>query len=539
MVLASPQVWAQDGRPIAAIGKPIPPAAGPRRGPPERLPKGALALVWGPSLEGSAQDLADLIALIERVEPDAEARALKLLGAGPAAQLVATLRDKDLREANGVQGDAPLEVVVGDQPGTWVIGFGVKDRAQLLRWLSGLDEPRYVPVQGEQVLVVGATSDLPVACRSTEARALCQLGASPDPEPLALLDGVLRGDPTRSAPGNVHPVTALPTDANLYLIFDPATWVERLAQQRMESLRTRHRFEPKDRKKLVEDELKGTAERWRKTAKSFSSGAIALARRGGALELQSEIALTPAGKKALEELAPKRPLRSAVAQWSETPALIHGLLHADPRFAAAALEALEVPPLPTDALDGALAFMVYGVDCDCDAAKKKADPRPLDWAFLFPSAIAIGRTDRGILDAWPEAISEARPSSTDTEPKRQVLRATPNGRFEVQVLPDALVFSAGPGSAAASLRRFNNLPPSEVPRSGGAQLELKVHLRAIDAAIAANGVGLEHRPELLMVEAMRHQLAPLIEVIDVAALSLRPSDDQARLSMRLRLGRGR
>ena len=158
---------------------------------------------------------------------------------------------------------------------------------------------------------------------------------------------------------------------------------------------------------------------------------------------------------------------------------------------------------------------------------------------MFPSAIAVGRSDRGLLDSWPEAISEpvASDPSGNPEPRRQVLRTTANGRFEVQVLNEALVFSAGPGSAAASLRRFKNLSAAPLEVVPGPNLELQVHLKAIDAAVAANAVGLGHRPELLMVEAMRLKLRPLIEVIDEASLVARPVPDRSRLSLRLRLGR--
>lgn len=505
-----------------------------------RLAKGALATLWAPQLSGAAADLADLLRVVELVEPNQEQTVLAALGNSPVVGLYRALRDPEHYEARGVDGARPLSLTLSEDGKALVIGFGVRDRPKFLRWLSELDEPKFVPLLGEQVMVLGAATELPVACHSIEHRAHCQVGADPDPAPLASLENVLKVDSTgRTSPALQAAMEALPPQARLYGLFEPTAWVELLAKRRLDAIRQRNRFEPPAAKKALEEHLKDSELRWKRTGKSFSAGAMALVRSGPALELHTELGLTAAGQRALEELAPKQISRGPVARWAETPALIHGQVNADPRLAAALLEALEAPPVPIEALDGAMGVLVYGVDCDCDAAKKRVDPKPLDWAFLFPSAIAIGRSDRGLLDSWPEAISEplASDASGNPEPRRQVLRTTPSGRFEVQVLNEALVFSAGPGSAAASLRRFKNLNAAPTEGVPGPNLELKVHLKAIDAALAANAVGLGHRPELLMVEAMRLKLRPLIEVIDEASLVARPAPDRARLSLRLRLGR--
>lgn len=504
-----------------------------------RLAKGALATVWAPELRGAAADLADLLRVAELVEPNQEQNLLVALGNSPVVGLYRALKDPEHYQARGVDGDRPLSLTLSEDGTAVVIGFGVSDRPKFLRWLSELDEPKFVSLLGEQVMVLGATTELPVACHSIEHRAHCQIGAAPDPSPLASLENVLKIDSTgRTSAALQAAVKALPPQARLYGVFEPTTWVDLLGKRRLEAIRQRNRFEPASAKKALEEQLKDSELRWKRTGRSFSAGAFALVRRGPSVELHAELGLSPAGQKALEELAPKQNARGPVARWAETPALIHGQVNVDPRLAGALLEALEAPPVPIEALDGAMGLLVYGVDCDCDAAKKRVDPKPLDWAFLFPSAIAVGRGDRGLLDSWPEAISEPAASdpSGNPEPRRQVLRTTPNGRFEVQVLNEALVFSAGPGSAAASLRRFKNLNAAPAEVVPGPNLELKVHLKAIDAAVAANAVGLGHRPELLMVEAMRLKLRPLIEVIDEASLAARPTADRSRLSVRLRLG---
>jgi hypothetical protein len=505
-----------------------------------RLPKGALVTVWAPHLNEAATDLADLLRVVELVEPNHEQALLGALGTSPVVELYRTLRDPNHYQARGVDGVGALSLTLSDDGKTWVLGFGISDRPKFLRWLAELDEPKFVSLLGEQVMVLGADTELPVACHSIEQRAHCQIGADQDPAPLASLENVLKVDSTgRTSPALQSAMAALPPQARLYGIFDPTSWVDHLAKRRLDAVRQRNRFEPPSTKKALEENLKDSELRWKRTGKSFNAGALALVRRGSAVELHAELGLTPAGQKALEELAPKQSSRGPVARWAETPALIHGQANVDPRLAAAVLEALEAPPVPIEALDGAMGVLVYGVDCDCDAAKKRVDPKPLDWAFLFPSAIAVGRSDRRMLDSWPEAISEpvASDPSGNPLPRRQVLRTTPNGRFEVQVLNEALVFSAGPGSAAASLRRFKNLGNAPVEVVPGPNLELKVHLKAIDAAVAANAVGLGHRPELLMVEAMRLKLRPLIEVIDEASLVARPTPDRSRLSLRLGLGR--
>jgi hypothetical protein len=496
-------------------------------------------VLWSSSLAGASEDLQLLESLLARAEPTIKEEIRKSL----AARL---LLDAELTEQAGVDRAAPIALVPGELAGTVVITFGLLDRPKFLAWLQKVGEVRFVPHDGVQAAVLTASGEPPWACITHEKRGFCQLGAGSDDAPLALLSSVIHAnDGTKPSPAIRAALEGLGKDARTYGVFDPGIWVDFAAKRRLELERQKNRFEPVKTKRALDDQLKAEEHRWRRAAKALEAGAFAIRRGKTSVELEMQVGLTSLGTKSLDEISPKQESRGLLERWSETPALLHGLVQLDPHFAAELLGALEGPKLPLEALDGSIGLLVFGVDCECEAAKKNAAAtKPLDWAFLFPSAFAIGLTDKakGAPALAPEpgqpADSEVAPAATA---KRTIVRSTPNGHLELQVLEDALVYSAGPGSAAAAVRRFNSLPPLKT-RKGAApdrdpRFSLTVHLKSIDAALSAGSLGFEHRSELLMFEALRLKARPLIETIDEIQLEAEPSSDRRRAILRLTLGR--
>lgn len=564
--LVAPAAQAQESRPVSTARAPrLPPELAPVREPSilelaANLPPAAPLLVYAPTAAGLLDDFEELLALASKLDPQlsparlpatlhaalwGERRGPSLRFAGPeqAASLARLFDARALAEL-GVDGGAPVMLVPANE--ALLLGLGLTDSERFARWLGQtFGAARTLAVGREEALVLAADSETPLACLVRAAAALCQIGVVRGQDPLALLRhlGQPRPVPAARLSGLVRASEALPSGARARIVINTLALAEQAAEGAAERERRAHRFEPPDRRRQSEERARARAKEIRRVVSLAEGAAAGIYAEQGGLAVRLETALSPQGARLVRENLQNRPPDPRIARWSRTPALFRVLANVDPGLLEQVAQGLGIP-LPASALDGTVALLTLGLDSECPLAKKRAEQASSDlsWVFLLPTTIAVGLTGDTAADALHQRLDEDLTAAE--APKAPALAGSPRppllGRafgspYEVHVLDEVLLFGAGPGMGAAAKRRLASLREDGAARESSTFLEATLHLRAVNAAFSSASLGRDHRPELMALEALRLELAPLVQRFDRVSLSAEAPDGGRRVRVELRV----
>jgi hypothetical protein len=412
-----------------------------------------------------------------------------------------------------------------------VVGFNLKSRTRFEQWLGRLahGEARRVEIAGEQASVFGPSRDVPITCLSRQSIAFCQIGVSSGSDPVAELRMIVqRSSPTLGEEKAVmRPLERLPEGAHADLLINAEPFSRTIGLVTQARAQRDHRFDGKDAKRAAEQEEKTRVQKLRRWTEPLEGAAIGLYPERDAIAIKTELSFTDRGAKNLRDLAARDPKSDLIERWTDTPAIARVLMRMDPEHAARLFESLGWA-VPKDALSGTVGLLLFGIDTECPLAKKSADKTQFGWAFLLPSALAVGirSTESGsaVHDALASAIAKEAPSG---------------GAFDIRVLDDLVFVGTGPGSGAAAVRRVNGLPPPHTAKSTEATpfLEGSIHLRAVDAALESGDYGADRRKELVMLDAFRHRMKPLLEQIASLSFAARAMEPEHRMRVDVELKR--
>ncbi len=530
----------------------------------EALPASTPIVLFAPRLSVALSDATSMLTWLSTVEP-----ALAVSDpAAPDAQnevrrttldLVASLwrgpnvstddgavRSLDDLARIGIDADAPIAIVPDRGGEVAVVILGLSSRKRFEQWLSAIEGPEraHVKIGGEQASVIAATSDAPVVCLARQGHAYCQIGRVDPKAPTGPLKRLLEFDgPTiAKAKDRVEAFAALPPGAHFYATIFPKGLAAVVGERRLEEARAKARFLDKAQAAAHLRQVRLGHGRFDHYASYVPGAAFGVYPDADGVRLEAQLVLNAAGRRMVAHAVPDAPPDEMIARWSRTPSLFGMLLrtHPDVMRSWAHEEGVDLPP---GALTGTLALLTLGVDSECPSAKHRAAIRPQRWAFLMPSAAAVGLTTVEHANAVHGALAkrfELAPREAEQRPlDRPALAGNAFGSpFQVEVLDDMVLVGTGRGSGAAALRRLGALPPS-TPRDEGPVpfLEMQLDLRAVDAAFAAGAFGSEHREELLALEALRWKLKPLLSTIDQVSVSAVKHDAGGRVALIGRLGR--
>jgi hypothetical protein len=412
-----------------------------------------------------------------------------------------------------------------------VIGFGLTSRALFEAWLGRLahGESKRVEIAGELASVFGPSREVPITCLSRQADAFCQIGISQGPDAvLALRTIVQRSSPTfDQAPGLLKARERLAEGAHAYGLVNGEALGRSLAGLALARVQRFHRFDGKDARKLVDQEAQLYANRIKRAFEGVDAAAFGLyTSKKDALALKSEIALNDHGAQRLRDLTERDPQRAGIERWSETPSLARILLRTTPASAQRILQGVGFS-LPQGSLTGTSALLWFGIDTECPEAKKSLVQPGLGLAFLLPSALAVGIRSR-----------EAGPPVHDALQSALEARAS-GSAYDIRVMDDVVFVGTGPGSGAAAVRRMNGLAhtPDKEPSETPPFLEGSVHLRAVDAALESVDFGSERPHELLLFNAVRQRMRPLLEHAAALTFAMRTIESERRVQLDLEVQR--
>ena len=458
------------------------------------------------------------------------------------SSLLRDLREPRDLEARGIDPNAPFLVAIDPVERLIAFSFGLSDRPRFEQWLDRATRgrSRRIRLSGESARVVDRDSDHPVTCLARQRRAVCQLGAPPGPQPLELLERLTRGRRMKIPAGVAQAFTALEPDALAYVLIQPRTLANAASAVLAAEAARAHRFDPEPAQREAHEDARRQARKLERLAHKAEGGALAVYVRDHELEVAAEVVLTAEGQRRLRAGSGVESVPSIVRRWAHTPALVSVAARLHPELLSR-LAAQYGLPLPAGALTGEVALLTLGVDSRCPLAKSASRRDELDWAFVLPTAVALGLKRAGSQDLYDGLVhalgakSAPRPAYRDrARLSRGTLRGrTSGGRYEVDLTDDVLLASAGPGIGAAALRRLSTLPPQGAKEPP--LLEASVDLAAVDAAFAGGSFSSEHRLELLELEALRLTLKPLLAHVRNVGLAVRTPAGGRRLSVRLGL----
>lgn len=490
-----------------------------------------------------------MISWLATVEPSFEhATALQLLASlwtpSPVAGLPGLSSYEGLARV-GIDREQPLAVVPDRVGRVAVVVFGLSSRKRFERWLSSIDGPdrARVKIGGEVASVIGATSDTPVICLARSAHAYCQIGPAERARPTGPLERLLafEGNTLGNTPARVEALRALDPGAHFYVTMDPSGLATIVKNRLREHALAKARFLDKKSAAKSLDRVRAETAHLDRYATYIDGAAAALYPNGDDVTMQAQLLLTSAGRRFAARAAPDTPPDETIVRWAETPALFRLLAHMHPELLQIGAKALGIE-LPERALDGTFAMLTFGVDAECPSARRRREAiGPSRWAFLMPSAAAVGLTSAEMADRVHTALRPhlETPAVERSAGDRPALSGRAWGSvFEINVLDDLLLVGTGRGSSAAALRRLGALPSAAVRAAKRRPfLEVDVDLRAVDAAFAAGAFSPEHRAELLTVEAFRLQMKPLLETVDELSIAATKHDDGRRIAIDARAGR--
>lgn len=563
----------------------------PLPAPIRALPRGTSVVLFVPRARDGVSDLGRALEWLHLLEPDAIpptagdalARALQLdplpavSGAPSTWTELFTARGLD---SIGIDLDGPvlalpkLDLTTREAaPGrdTAVVALPLRDVPAFERWLTALAGPAAQPVAigSERAIIVGATREHPIACVIRPAAALCQVGAGADPDPLAPLRCAIArqvaglGGSARAGrravdepsldlvTGLARAFSHLPRGARGYLLINPEPAAAAVAQLTAAHGAREHRFAAGRERAQAMERAQLRAQRIRRDAELFDGVAFAWYLDPAALTIRGQIAVSERGRRLLTELDVHGPGDDRLARWAATPALARLFLQMRPELAARTFAELGWN-VPAEALTGAVALLLFGVDTECPLARKGEATAPVDWAFVLPSALAIGvrprqtaLLGRAVVDAvggtTGVSISTSNDPGDGREPDVPSLRGHAFGStLQIDLLDELVLIGTGPGSGAAALRRWRSLRADAAPPPAPASapfLDLTIHLRAVDAALAAGEYGSDRRTELVLLDLVRRRMKPLLEQVGTMALDAHALVDDRRVEVNLALRR--
>ena len=484
------------------------------------LPRAAEAALYAPRLADVLGDLEDLVAILKVVDPSLTRRSVpELLGqalfgggimfgaAGRAQPELARLASPEGLASVGVDAQGPVTALISPEAGVAVVGFELTSRPAFERWLDALggEGRARMEVGGEQASVL----DIIVSQSAN--------------------DRVRLGD----VAGLVRAHAALPAGAHLYGLLNTeamARWLTREAEAY--GVRA-HRFASAGDRGRAQAEARALGDKVRHLAKKVEGTALGLYRGPDGLTLRTEVALTEFGAKRLAPHLRAPGEQPVVTGWALTPALARVALRVHPRTVELLGAQLGLT-LPQASLTGDLALLSLGVDAECPLARarKKGGPGNLRWAFLLPSAAAVGLAGPEAADVMHRSLSQqldAEPAPTTGGSRAHLEGRVAGSPYEVDVRDDLMLVGTGLGSGAAAQRRLSAVP-KVAARADAPLLEAAVDMLAVDAAFAAGSFGADHSPELLAMEALRLTLKPLWDHVARVELTVRAEDSARRLS---------
>lgn len=448
---------------------------------------------------------------------------------------------RDLR-ARGIDPEAPFLIAVDPVDRLLAFSLGLSDRPRFEQWLDSNAHGRFerITVAAESARVIGARSDDPVTCLARHRRAMCQVGVRPGPRPLAPLERMARGQSLTVPRGVARAFRALDRGAVAYMLVRPHILADAARAMLAAEAQRAHRFDPAATRHRATARARHRARKLDRLARKAEGGALALYIGARAVEVGAEIILTAEGRRHLIRSLGAEPVPSVVRRWARTPALVSLAARLHPALLSR-LAAHYNLPLPAAALTGDVALLTLGIDASCPLAKHARRQDELDWAFVLPTAVALGLKPAGSRALYAglarvlDAEAAPRPAyGARARLSRATLRGRAAGRrYEVDLTDEVLFASAGPGSGAAALRRLLTLPPSS--RRTPPLVEASVDLAAVDAAFAGGSFSPEHRRELLKLEALRLTLKPLLAHVRNVDLTVQARNAGRRLSIKIGL----
>lgn len=509
------------------------------------LPKQTELAIYVPHLDLALSDLHGFISTLAQLDTDLT----QLFGfeaIGPALEPLLTPAGL---AAIGVDAGGSAVIVPPRFGEPMVFAMELQNRPRFQSWLEALapDETRRVSIGGEEASVLFPNRERPIACLTRRATAYCQVGAAPGPDPIAPLRATVSIQPpalgTVAAIGRAYGRLREGAHAYVFVHGEPAArtapelalaWAER-----------NHRF---DGKKKITEAAQALAPRIKHAAEMIEGAAGGLYLGSGGIAFESEVSVGERGVKLLRDLTVATEAGALIPRWFETPALARVLLRVRSDRAEQLLKSAGVE-VPSGSLSGTLALLLFGVDAQCSAAKKQDASGPLGWAFLLPSAIAVGLRGPTAADAVQNMLiaklgdqAPEDPAGADGDHDRVKARAPVRteafgSTFEVQVLDEIALFGTGPGSGAAAMRRLRSLSADSRAGEPRAFVHAAIHPREIDAALEAGNISRDNRRELLMVEAMRRKLRPLLQQVDAIELVARANESERRVTVDLEVRR--
>lgn len=543
----------------------------------EALPASTPVVFFAPRLSTALRDLTGLLTWVATVEPslavsDPDSTAASNAGSGASSNdpqnevrlttldLVASLwRGPEVAQSEdavrnlsdlariGIDAEAPVAIVPDRGGDVLVVILGLSSRKRFEQWLSTIEGPEraHVKIGGEQASVIAATSDAPVVCLARHAHAYCQIGRVDPKAPTGPLKRLLEFDgPTiAKSKARVDAFEALAPGAHVYATIWPKGLVGVIGDRRLEDARAKARFLDKPVGLELMRQARLEQGRHEHYATYAPGAALGVYREADGVRVEAQVVLNTLGKRLLARAAPDAPPDEMIARWARTPSLFGLLVRTHPDLMRAWAQDSGID-LPAGALTGTLSILTLGVDAECPSAKQHRDAiRPQRWAFLMPSAAAVGLTSVEHANTVHTALARGLEVAPREKDPRATDRPALSGNvwgspFQVEVLDDMVLVGTGRGSGAAALRRLGALPPP-APRPKGPVpfVEMRMDLRAVDAAFAAGAFGSEHREELLALEALRWKLKPLLSTIDQVSLEATKHDDGGRVSVTGRIGR--
>ncbi len=525
-----------------------------------QLPGHIPAVAYAPRLRLVIEDLEESVDALSLLDPQLKEQPLPVLLSelifgtnSPLESLaepdrsgaISRLATAEGLQRIGVDPQGAFYLVPYPADGVALLSFGLTERPRFEAWLGRIaPERRHTSVVGEQASVLASESDRPVTCLSRSARAYCQIGASSGDDAIAHLRKLhqFSGSTLGERQGLKAAYGKLAPGARLQLLVQPAPLADQLSATFEKKIRRAQRFSaPKTRKQTL-NRLRRKQARLRSAVKLVEGAAAGFYRHSDHIALRWEAKMSSAGQRALIAAVPPTTPDLPIAQWARTPALFSAIARVAPMHLQKLLGALGLP-VPQDALSGTVAMLALGLDTECAFAKQetKAAPAmrpPHGWAFLFPSALNVGLTNKTAADQTFKNLSTIFEvgEKTGFTPRAPLRGRVLDSGYEVHVLDDMLVIGTGPGSGAAAIRKLRGLSPQSSEQTPPF-FRAAVHLRAINEAFAAGNFRGEHRKELLSLETARLKLKPFLQRFSKLEVSAKALERHQRVQMQVKLFR--
>lgn len=369
-----------------------------------------------------------------------------------------------------------------------------------------------------------------LSCVEVAIELRCQLGLGDDPSPLAGLRW-LSAQPPLPETRPEAPLATLRVDMQRLQRAMSALLDRRLRKQLAFA-------SPAETKALLAEAAQAKA-----MFRQFSLLAPALrvevlSGRAG-LALTAQLQLSPLGHRLLNAWVPPAAAGEAAARWAQPPGIVRISGRMPTPWLAQLTSRLLGEPVRAAALNGGFSLMVYGFDPNSGAAKADgAKFGPARWAFVFPSALALGvapgRRQAPALGPLSAGLA-SYPPSTDLQSTLQPtqvrfgrLKGEPYG---VASGAGLVVAAAGLGAPQAAYRRLRAIdrPPAKPAPILGATIGLHALSAALSEGIDARRVD----PQLLRFARMHAHMSPWLDRFDRLRLRLAQTPTGVTLSLHL------